>query len=226
MKQELHDDGQIFFAGLRRLHAPGARRHSAARAPRKKRLTAHGERDLRRRDRRLRRERRLGRDAAHARPGLNVAVLEAGRKLDPATDFTEHKLAHDMPLRGSETAAEGGARGAADPEALLPVRRVRAPPVREGHGAPLHDAEAGKPFTWIRGRHVGGKSIMWARQSYRLSDLRPEGRVPRRLRQRLADRLRRAGALLRPRRVVHRRVGPGRGPAAASRTAASCRRWR
>ena len=27
-----------------------------------------------------------------------------------------------------------------------------------------------RPFTWIRGRHVGGKSIMWARQSYRLSD--------------------------------------------------------
>jgi choline dehydrogenase-like flavoprotein len=28
-----------------------------------------------------------------------------------------------------------------------------------------------KPFAWIRGRQVGGKSIMWARQSYRWSDL-------------------------------------------------------
>src|SRR6266516_6320127 len=28
-----------------------------------------------------------------------------------------------------------------------------------------------KPFLWIRGRHVGGRSIMWGRQSYRWSDL-------------------------------------------------------
>jgi choline dehydrogenase-like flavoprotein len=28
-----------------------------------------------------------------------------------------------------------------------------------------------KPFTWIRGYHVGGRSIMWGRQSYRMSDL-------------------------------------------------------
>lgn len=28
-----------------------------------------------------------------------------------------------------------------------------------------------KPFDWIRGHHVGGRSIMWGRQSYRLSDL-------------------------------------------------------
>src|SRR5207245_2788693 len=30
---------------------------------------------------------------------------------------------------------------------------------------------ADKPFLWIRGRHVGGRSIMWGRQSYRWSDL-------------------------------------------------------
>lgn len=29
----------------------------------------------------------------------------------------------------------------------------------------------GKPFQWIRGYHLGGRSIMWARQSYRLSPL-------------------------------------------------------
>ena len=27
-----------------------------------------------------------------------------------------------------------------------------------------------RPFAWIRGRHVGGKSITWGRQSYRLRD--------------------------------------------------------
>lgn len=28
-----------------------------------------------------------------------------------------------------------------------------------------------KPFKWIRGNHVGGRSLMWGRQCYRLSDL-------------------------------------------------------
>ena len=28
-----------------------------------------------------------------------------------------------------------------------------------------------KPFDWIRGYHVGGRSIMWGRQSYRFSDI-------------------------------------------------------
>ena len=28
-----------------------------------------------------------------------------------------------------------------------------------------------KPFWWIRGYHLGGRSIMWARQSYRMSEI-------------------------------------------------------
>src|SRR6266567_1789689 len=28
-----------------------------------------------------------------------------------------------------------------------------------------------KPFNWIRGYHVGGRSLVWGRQTYRLSDL-------------------------------------------------------
>jgi len=28
-----------------------------------------------------------------------------------------------------------------------------------------------KPFAWIRGYHLGGRSLMWARQSYRLSEM-------------------------------------------------------
>ena len=31
--------------------------------------------------------------------------------------------------------------------------------------------EPDKPFLWIRGRQVGGRSIIWGRQSYRWSDL-------------------------------------------------------
>jgi choline dehydrogenase-like flavoprotein len=34
-----------------------------------------------------------------------------------------------------------------------------------------YSTPAGKPFSWIRGDQVGGKSLLWARQTYRLSDL-------------------------------------------------------
>ncbi len=34
-----------------------------------------------------------------------------------------------------------------------------------------YTTEPGKPFQWIRGRQVGGRSIIWGRQSYRWSDL-------------------------------------------------------
>src|ERR1035437_3529848 len=34
-----------------------------------------------------------------------------------------------------------------------------------------YTTEPGKPFRWIRGRQVGGRSIVWGRQVYRWSDL-------------------------------------------------------
>ena len=35
----------------------------------------------------------------------------------------------------------------------------------------IHPYNEVKRFDWIRGYHVGGRSIMWGRQSYRLSDI-------------------------------------------------------
>ena len=101
--------------------------------------------------------------------GLRVAVLEAGRKLDPATDYTEHKQPFHMPLRGRR---------------LGPRETVEEQPIQTEcyqcdeytHHLFVKDTEhpyttpTDRPFSWIRGRHVGGKSITWARQSYRLSD--------------------------------------------------------
>ena len=74
-----------------------------------------------------------------------------------------------------------------------------------------------KRFDWIRGYHVGGRSIMWGRQSYRWSDLDFEANAQGRRRRRLADPLRRDRAVVRPRRELHRRERPRRRPAAAAR---------
>lgn len=99
--------------------------------------------------------------------GLDVLVLEAGPALDPAKDFNEHTWPYELPHHGH-----------------LSREQLRKQPVQTlcdacdeytGH-LYVNDLEnpyttpKGKPFLWIRGRHVGGKTIMWGRQCYRLSD--------------------------------------------------------
>ena len=101
--------------------------------------------------------------------GLQVAVLEAGRRLNPAEDYTEHTLPHQMPFRGRRLAAR-------DLQARQPVQTRCYQCDEYANHLFIDDAEhpyttpADRRFDWIRGRHVGGKSILWARQSYRLSD--------------------------------------------------------
>ncbi|SMD08013.1 GMC oxidoreductase [Novosphingobium sp. B1] len=34
-----------------------------------------------------------------------------------------------------------------------------------------YETPEGKPFSWIRGYHLGGRSIMWGRQTYRMSEM-------------------------------------------------------
>jgi choline dehydrogenase-like flavoprotein len=101
--------------------------------------------------------------------GLRTAVLEAGRRLDPAVDFSEHKRPWEMPRRG----ARYGPRASVEEQ---PVQKQCYQCDEYTHHLFVKDTELpyttppDKPFAWIRGRHVGGKSITWARQSYRLSD--------------------------------------------------------
>jgi choline dehydrogenase-like flavoprotein len=104
-----------------------------------------------------------------AEAGLKTLVLEAGGPIDPAKDFVEHVQPYEIPFRGW-----------GDHE---PLRRER--PVQSdcyacdelGHKFFVNDLENpythpdGAPFSWFRGRQVGGRSITWGRQVYRWSDL-------------------------------------------------------
>jgi choline dehydrogenase-like flavoprotein len=101
--------------------------------------------------------------------GLRTLVLEAGRPIDPATDYVEHQSVWSYRFRGLR-----------DRRALerdQPVQR-RCYACDEGASKFfVNDLENpynhpdDKPFLWIRGRQVGGRSIMWGRQTYRLSNL-------------------------------------------------------
>jgi choline dehydrogenase-like flavoprotein len=101
--------------------------------------------------------------------GLRTLVLEAGRPIVPAEDYSEHRPVWDMPFRG---------RG--DRQYVERRQAMQRNSVSFDEGShrfwtddvdnPYTTPEA-KPFHWFRARQVGGKSIIWGRQVYRWSDL-------------------------------------------------------
>ena len=101
-----------------------------------------------------------------AEGGMEIAVLEAGRHLDPEKDFTEHTWPYELPFRGF------GQPGRVSKE------QWSAASVASEYNSHLYvkDAECpytfpkDKPFEWVRSRQVGGRSIVWGRQSYRYSN--------------------------------------------------------
>jgi choline dehydrogenase-like flavoprotein len=101
--------------------------------------------------------------------GLKTLVLEAGRPIVPEQDYVEHIPAWEVKYRGWDNRAER--------EKTQLVQRECYACEEWAHKFFVNDLEnpyttdPGKPFHWIRGRQVGGKSILWARQSYRWSDL-------------------------------------------------------
>ena len=107
--------------------------------------------------------------------GLNTLILEAGRPIEPDTDFVEHVPAWQVRFRGL-----GDRKGTA---AQQPIQRECYACDEWASKFFVNDTEnpyitdPDKPFMWIRGRQVGGRSIMWGRQSYRLSDLDFEANV-------------------------------------------------
>jgi len=101
--------------------------------------------------------------------GLKTLVLERGRKLDHITDYSttntppwgfEHRgqISEEdrrkYPVASTVYAFNEGTRH-------LWINESENP----------YTTPEGQPYHWLRGDHVGGRSIMWGRQVYRWSDL-------------------------------------------------------
>ncbi|HVH66810.1 MAG TPA: GMC family oxidoreductase [Gemmatimonadales bacterium] len=102
--------------------------------------------------------------------GLRTLVIERGRNVVHRKDYiTEHKPSWEMPLRDARLSV--GTKGAEE----FPIQ-ARTGQFRESNKHFfMKDAKnpyiEDKPFTWIQGDQVGGKSLIWGRQVYRWSDL-------------------------------------------------------
>jgi choline dehydrogenase-like flavoprotein len=101
--------------------------------------------------------------------GLETLVLEAGRPITPEQDYVEHVPQWEMKFRGmgdrrhlsEQQPIQATCSGLDEWNSKFFVSDKENPYV----------TEANKPFLWIRGRQLGGRSIIWGRQSYRWSDL-------------------------------------------------------
>lgn len=104
--------------------------------------------------------------------GLKVLMLERGRPHEHIKDYTSaSKDPWDFPHRGQATlqykkdnpviSRDWAMYGTAAQEAIVDswVNEKECPYVQE------------KPFAWWRSYQFGGRSVLWGRQSYRLSDL-------------------------------------------------------
>jgi choline dehydrogenase-like flavoprotein len=96
--------------------------------------------------------------------GMRVALLEAGAKITPR-DFTEHQQSWQLPYLGRsprirrERPIQGLCYACREYNYKWFVNDLENPYTQE------------KPFHWIRMRVLGGRSLSWGRQSYRMSDL-------------------------------------------------------
>ena len=100
--------------------------------------------------------------------GLKVALLEAGRDVS-SREFTEHKPVFQLKYRNMA--------GAGAWRKTRPIQTQCYACTEYNYDWFVNDLEnpystpADKPFSWQRLRIVGGRTLCWGRQSYRLSDL-------------------------------------------------------
>jgi choline dehydrogenase-like flavoprotein len=101
--------------------------------------------------------------------GLETLVLEAGRPIDPERDYVEHVRPWQLRYRGLADRRRTEEQQPIQKNCFACDEWCSKFFVNDNENPYTHDP--GKPFHWIRGRQVGGRSITWFRQSYRWSDL-------------------------------------------------------
>lgn len=100
--------------------------------------------------------------------GLKTLVLERGRMVEHIKDYpTMHKDPWDYELKGALTPKEKATQHKQHRVGWAPDKSNKHFFVDDVK----HPYNEIKRFDWIRGYHVGGRSITWGRQSYRWSDI-------------------------------------------------------
>jgi choline dehydrogenase-like flavoprotein len=101
--------------------------------------------------------------------GLKVLLLERGRKIEHVTDYNDRQMPWELPNDNRIPEDEVKQHYPIQAQCYAVNAATKQFWVKDSEHP--YTTPEGKPFTWIRGYHLGGRSIMWGRQSYRLSDI-------------------------------------------------------
>lgn len=99
--------------------------------------------------------------------GLKTLVLERGRPLEHSKDYiTEHKAPWQFTFRGRSVGREMRKRHPIAARGSMNETTIHFYAL-DGDQPYIEE----KPFFWVRGNQVGGRSLTWGRQCYRWSDI-------------------------------------------------------
>lgn len=101
--------------------------------------------------------------------GLKTLVLERGKKLEHGTSYTDSVLPWEL-NNANMIPDEVLARDYPIQSKCYAMSDVTQQYWVKDSEHPYLTPE-GRPFDWIRGNHLGGRSIMWGRQTYRMSEM-------------------------------------------------------
>jgi choline dehydrogenase-like flavoprotein len=100
--------------------------------------------------------------------GLKTLMIERGRHVEHRTDYTDFSAPWDVPNRGMVPEAEAAEHYAVQSGCYAFNSATKQWWVRDSEHP--YSTPPDRPYSWFRGYHLGGRSITWARQTYRMSD--------------------------------------------------------
>jgi choline dehydrogenase-like flavoprotein len=100
--------------------------------------------------------------------GFRTLVIERGRHVNHKTDYLDFAAPWEVPNRGMVPEEEVAEHYAVQSQCYAFNSATKQWWVRDSEHP--YETPEERPYTWIRGYHLGGRSITWGRQTYRWSD--------------------------------------------------------
>jgi choline dehydrogenase-like flavoprotein len=101
--------------------------------------------------------------------GLKTLLIERGRHVNHRADYQDFATPWEVPNRGQVPQDEVAEHYAIQSQCYAFNSASKQWWVRDSEHPYLTPAD--RPYNWIRGYHLGGRSLTWGRQTYRMSDI-------------------------------------------------------
>lgn len=101
--------------------------------------------------------------------GLKTLVIERGRDVNHRVDYKDFASPWELPNRNRVPQEEVNEHYAIQSKCYAFNAATKQWWVRDSEHP--YVTPEGRPFAWLRGYHLGGRSLSWGRQTYRMSDI-------------------------------------------------------